>query len=122
MRAQFVRHSKNPLDSLEIGHARERRMEKVKEDMTNVMNRLFVLYGDHLAHPYKSTGKSEYEMGFSQERKEGISNSYSLKYDDEEKTFEVYVIPGNNKSPKAKQHSTLGECIGDIKKWIEEYK
>lgn len=119
--AQHFTKSENPLDSLDIGRAKERRMEFAKENIQSVMEQYFKVYGgEHgsMMGPYRTSDEvtDKYIAGFWTKN----STEFSLGYFEEDKEFQV-MMHQSNKPPVTYHRKTLPECLTILNKWLKNF-
>ena len=120
--AQHFTKSENPLDSLDIGRAKERRMGFAKENIQSLMTRYFELYGkgeNNMAAPYRTSDEvtDKYIAGFWTTKSH---TEFSLGYWDEDRQFEV-MMWRENESPIKYYRKTLPECLAILNKWLKNF-
>jgi hypothetical protein len=120
--AQHFTKQDNPLDSLDIGRAKERRMEFAKENIQSLMEQYFKVYGgDHgsMMGPYRTSKEVEdkYIAGFWTNKSH---TEFSLGYFEEGRDF-VVTMHQNNKSPIQYHRKTLPECLTILNKWLKNF-
>jgi hypothetical protein len=124
MRAKTVQFERggNPLDSLDIGRVRERKIEKIWDEITDEVDKIATSYGENRED---QTGKDRITVGFT---KDGEFYYVSFDFEDmEEDNPNPYSVGWYKKDPSSLDISgngdevyfhSLEEGIAQIKEWL----
>jgi hypothetical protein len=134
VRAQFVRHSENPLDTLDIGRVEERKIRKYFSELKN-----------DIIIPFMKKNKldlKEIEDFYYKEEKSSTENvglsfmgtmkkkecEYMIAYTEGVRELKMFMCGYNlgdgnwiwGKTIDPKKAGQLEDCLSQIKKWIKE--
>jgi hypothetical protein len=136
MRAQFIRHNENPLDTLDIGRVEERKMRKYFSELKNDVIIPFMKKNKfnprEIRDFYYKDEKSNIEnvgLNFMETMKKKECE-YIIGYSEGNRGFKMFLCGYNLgdgnwiwERREGSSPSTLGkleDCLEQIKKWIKE--
>ena len=120
MRAKTVHfeHGGNPLDSMDIGRVRERKIEKIWTEITDAIEKIATSFGENRED---QTGKDRITVGFTYK-----GDFYYVSFDLEDIEENEYaagwyktVYLGDTGNGDEVYFHSLGSCIDQLKEWLK---